>query len=433
MNVAPAAVATHAADNRMTQSLQRRINRYFTAATFGAPPIAGSAVSFLYAGGGLWALVQVLRGRCALSRQPDFRATTAALYAYCIALAISAIVNPNFADSLASLAGLGSLLLFPFAYSTWRIADRRQIVEACLIACAAASIGGLLLALAQVHLFGLARAEGGAGNALVFANVIALTGSVSLIGAFSHRGGRRLFQLGGLLASALAIGYADSRGPFLLLIVNTLLVSAIYGRGRRSLVSMAAAIFLGAVLFAAIAGTLLYHRLDAMVADVAAVLHDGDFTTSVGKRFALWQTGIELWQQKPLFGYGAGNVRQLINLGLEENYDISVHYTHFHNIFVNTLVAGGLAGLAGLILMIAVPLRTALRTLLRSECDSARFGASLLLVFFSMFLMTGMTNIVLHHDVMDAVFMCFLAVGLFLATGDNVEAAAEPSMSAAPG
>jgi O-antigen ligase len=387
-------------------------------ANFFAPPIAGSLVSFLYNGGALWAFLEVLRGRKSLSTEPRFRATVMAIYAYCLALIIAAAINPHRWESAVSLLGLVSLLLFPFAYSTWRIARKNEIVEACLTASAAASIGGLILAMIQVHLLLQERASGGAGNALVFASVIALAGGVSLIGVFHYRDWRRLLMLGAFLSSALAVVYSGSRAPLMICFANTVIVAAIYGRGKRHIVAALAALLLLAavvLLFAESGLTGYKSRLELVPDELRDALKDGDFTTSIGQRLALLQAGVGIWLDKPIFGHGAGSIRTLIQQTTAENYGISLGYTHFHNVFINTLVEGGILALFGLIMMIVIPVHTAFSVLRHSVAEAPRFGATLLLVFFSMFVITGTSNIVLHHDIMDAVFMCFLAVGLFLA------------------
>lgn len=387
-------------------------------ATFFAPPVAGSLVSFLYNGGALWALFDVARGRKPLSREPHFRATIMAIYAYCLALILAAAINPHRWESAVSLIGLVSLLLFPFAYSTWRIAKKDEIVEACLTACAAASIVGLLLAMVQAHLLAHGRPAGGAGNALVFANVIALTGSVSLIGVFHCHGWRRYLMFGAFIASAVAVLYSGSRAPLIVCFANAVLVSAIYGRSKRHIFAAAAALLLLAVvvmLFVESGLTSYKDRLELVPDQLRKALDDGKFSSSIGQRLILLQAGIGIWLEKPLLGYGAGNVSALMQKFTAENYGISLGYSHFHNVFVNTLVEGGLLALAGLLTMIVVPVYTAFGVLRRAAAAPPRFGAALLLVFFSMFVIAGSSNIVLHHDIMDAVFMCFLAVGLFLA------------------
>jgi O-antigen ligase len=42
-----------------------------------------------------------------------------------------------------------------------------------------------------------------------------------------------------------------------------------------------------------------------------------------------------------------------------------------------------------------------------------------------MFLITGLTNLAIRHDIMDAVFMIFLVVGLYLAIGTSARSRAD--------
>lgn len=408
------------------------VNRYFTLAVFALPPIGGSAVSFVYNSGALWALFDVARGRRTLAQEPRFRAIVAALYIYCAALLLSVLINPAPLEGLRSLVGLGSLLLFPFAYSTWRISNKDEIVDACLMACATACIIGLAIAVTEFHFLGGRRVEGATGNALIFGNVVALTSSVALVGIFHHRGWRRYFMLAGFFAGVLAVNYSISRGPFVLLVVNSMLVTAIHTRGKyRGLWLLLIIGMLGAPLIMTMtASNSLPAKFNLMFQELGRAFSSGDFSTSVGLRLAMWQTGIDLWLQKPLLGHGAGNIRDLIASSLLQNYGAGSSFSHFHNVFVNTLVEGGLIATFGLLLMICLPVFTAVRALLRQPDGAARFGATLLLVYFSMFLVTGSTNVVLHHDIMDAVFMCFLAVGLFLTLDDTIPGT--PADSSAP-
>src|SRR5690606_6227335 len=124
-------------------------------------------------------------------------------------------------------------------------------------------------------------------------------------------------------------------------------------------------------------------------------------------------------------GHGAGNLQDLIRTNLTAQFGMSRGYTHFHNVFLNTMVEGGLAAVATLIAMIAVPLTVAFRVLSAPSQETERFGAVLLLLILTMFLMTGLTNLVLRHDIMDSVFLIFTVVGLFMAAGRPVRSIAE--------
>ena len=404
-----------------------KVNAYFTAICFAAPPIGGSIVSFVYNGGALWCLLEVIRGRYKLPRELHFIAMTAALYAYGLAMILAAAVNSNLDTSIPQLVGIASLLLFPFSYSIWRVSEKDEIMRICMAACAAACLGGLLLALVQVHLLSVDRAVGGAGNALVFSNVIALAGGVSLIGAFKHAGKERSVYLAAFLASAVAVVYSASRGPLIVVVASAIIVSLIYARGRamRTTMFVAAAALVAVALLLASGVTPLSDRFGALFSNWSDIAEDGNFSSSVGIRVALWQIGLDLWLENPLFGYGAGELQTLIHQRLTAQYGITSGFSHFHNVFLNTLVEGGLVALVALLAMIAVPSVTALQVLSAPASEAERFGATLLLLILSMFLITGMTNLVLRHDIMDAVLMICLVVGLYLAAGSSARSIAD--------
>lgn len=412
------------------------VNKHFTHVAFALPPIGGSAVSFLYNGGALWCLLEVLRGRYHLSREPHVLAMTAALYAYCAVMIVSAFINPNLDQSLLRLPTLGALLLFPFSYAIWRVSDKATIMRACIVGSAVACIGGLLIAAIQVHFFDMRRASGGAGNALVFANVVAVAGGVALAGAFKYKGRERALCILAYAASALAVVYSASRGPLIVVVANAILVSSLYARARsfKAIFGSALAAILLLFLLIQLDVTQLDRRLLVILSNFTDMTEHGDFASSIGVRVALWEIGIDLFWQKPLLGHGAGNLQELIRTNLTVQYDMSRGYTHFHNVFLNTLVEGGLAAVATLIAMIAVPLTVAFRVLSAPAQETEHFGAMLLLLILTMFVITGLTNLVLRHDIMDSVFLIFTVVGLFLAAGRPVPsiAAREPDSAAQP-
>jgi O-antigen ligase len=404
------------------------VNRRFTWLVFATPPIGGSAVSFLYNGGAVWCAMEVARGRAALSRAPQILAMTAVLYALCAALIVAALINPGPLASLADLIGLGSFLIFPFSYAVWRLSGKEAIVEACIMGCVFACLGALALAVLQVHLLSESRGEGGAGNSLVFAGLVSLATGVTLAGVFRYRGRRQLTCLVAYAAGVLAIVYSSSRGPLVVLLAHAIIVALVYSSGRRVQLVAVTIGAVGALLALLIFTDLtpLGDRIAVVFDDWKDVVEDGNYNTSLGLRFAVWDVGIQLFLEKPIFGHGAGNLSGLIRQELLSEYGISRGFSHFHNVFINTAVEGGVVALAALLAAICLPVVIALRTLFRSDVETERFGATLLLLYFSMFVIAGMTNLVLRHDIMDAMFMISLITGLLLVVERPAAAPTEP-------
>lgn len=80
--------------------------------------------------------------------------------------------------------------------------------------------------------------------------------------------------------------------------------------------------------------------------------------SSSGSRPLLWKYSWELFQEKPFFGYGTGDVSQAMNDKWEkENFDYAEErHLNAHNQFVQSGVALGLLGLLPLIGMLVIPL-----------------------------------------------------------------------------
>ena len=77
-----------------------------------------------------------------------------------------------------------TFLFFPVSYSTWSITAENHAARIIVLSSMAACFGALLLAVVQYYWLGM-RAEGGAGNAIVFATVACLSVMMCLAGALS--------------------------------------------------------------------------------------------------------------------------------------------------------------------------------------------------------------------------------------------------------
>ena len=108
----------------------------------------------------------------------------------------------------------------------------------------------------------------------------------------------------------------------------------------------------------------------------ATVASEPASTTSIRYRLWLWQFGLELWAQRPLFGWGPGSTEYLVEQTLNSStarvtapFPFSLfadylpppkrlpHAEHLHSIYLETLFRHGVLGMAMLILLIIVLLR----------------------------------------------------------------------------
>src|SRR4051812_20239918 len=145
-------------------------------------------------------------------------AMTVAIYAYCAASVFASIVNNSIARDAPHLAGLITFLFFPVSYATWSITEKTTLTRIVVLASAAACFGAVLLAVVQYHGLGI-RAEGGAGNPIVFATVACLSMMMCLAGALSGVEKNRALLACATLAGAVAIVYSGSRIIWLAMLV----------------------------------------------------------------------------------------------------------------------------------------------------------------------------------------------------------------------
>ncbi|RWA68556.1 MAG: O-antigen ligase family protein [Mesorhizobium sp.] len=410
-----------------------QINIYFSIACFFSPPVLGSLVSFVFNGGALWSVFLLAFGRRQLNIDRPMLAMTVAIYAYCAAIVLASIVNGSLGADLRLFLPLLTFLFFPVSYSTWSITEKTVLVRIAVLASAAACFGALLLAVIQYYWIG-ARAEGGAGNAIVFATVTCLAMTMSLAGALSGIEKRwKLLSLAAL-AGTLAVLFSGSRIIWLALLLSGLVVLLINRRGLSGLKLTRLALITGAacLVLAAIAFPVIADRADFLFSDLDALATKNDHTTAIGLRVAMWEIGAKAFHDAPIFGHGISGSRALMKQGFHDQFGMDAGYNHYHNGILTAAVQAGLLGALALAAIFVVAARNAARVLRLSYDPLERFGATMIIVTVITYLIGGLTGILIGHDLLDSTLMVFLVSGTYLACGRTVSpsgrsAAAVPS------
>ncbi|MEP9385683.1 O-antigen ligase [Mesorhizobium sp. KR9-304] len=395
-----------------------RRSEIFTYVCFACAPIAGSVVSFAVNIGAAGGVLEVLRRIIPVSRDRFMRYLAAPIYVYCAAYLVALAVNPapRWADALPVL----TFLLFPFLYSSWCLSRKetiaRSVINASMIGC----LGALALAVFQFHFQGM-RAEGGAGNAIVFATVTCLAASVALAGAFIRQGMATVPLFGAYCAGSIAILYSGSRITWLALFLSTAAVLWIYRERRHAwssaLAVCCAALAVGAVTFAG--AQVVPARVQALADDWRQMSEYHNYDSSLGRRTELWRIGLSAVRLRPIVGHGPQSTRTLINRGFEE-VGLDVHFSHFHNGLLNAWVEAGIVGALSLAAIFVVAAWLGVGTLARTTAAEARLGAVMLIVVATTYFVSGLTGILVGHDIADAVLVAFLAVGAYLAAGTSM-------------
>ena len=407
-----------------------RINITFSILCFFCPPVLGSAVSFVFNGGGLCSVALLALKRRRFNIDRPMVAMTVAIYVYCAACVLASIVNNSIARDAPNLVGLITFLFFPVSYATWSITEKTTLARIVVLASAAACFGALLLAIVQYYWLGI-RAEGGAGNAIVFATVACLSVMMCLAGALSNIEKNRALLAFATLAGAVAILYSGSRIIWLAMLVAGIAVLLINRRKLNNRNAIRLLLIAGAtgIVIAVVGLPIISERAAFLFSDWDALATKGDHTTALGLRAALWQIGLGAFHDMPIFGHGIAASRELIKDGFHNQFNMpSVGFSHFHNGFLTALVQAGLLGAITLAAVFVVAARNAAIVLRTSTDTIERFGATMIVVTVITYLIGGLTGILVGHDILDSTLMVFLVSGTYLASGRQ-QALPEPALT----
>lgn len=87
--------------------------------------------------------------------------------------------------------------------------------------------------------------------------------------------------------------------------------------------------------------------------------YDGTPNTSTKIRLAVWTESFSLIKERPLFGYGTGDVSNVLTERYNEKgfYDLAKKHLNSHNQFIQILIGSGVVGLLYFLILIGVPFK----------------------------------------------------------------------------
>lgn len=395
-----------------------RRSQIYTYICFASAPVLGSVVSVAVIVGGVGGVLEILKGLMPISRDRFLLYATVPLYLYCASYLVALAANPM--PDWHAAVPVVPLLLFPFLYSSWCLSRKETIARSVVTASMIACYGALVLAAIQFHGQGV-RAEGGAGNPIVFAAVTCMAATVVLAGAFMRNGMAAVLLFGAYCAGSIAILYSGSRATWLALFLSTVAVLWIFRERRHALSSAlavsCAALAIGAVTFAG--AQIIPSRVQALVTDWRLMSEHENYNTSLGRRAELWRIGLSAVEESPLLGHGPQAMKPLIRDGFEKA-GLDAGFTHLHNGFLTAWVEAGIVGMLSLVAVFVVAGYLAMRTLATTSAADARLGAILLIALVTTYFVNGLFGIIVGHDILDTVLVAFLAVGIYLSAGTSM-------------
>jgi O-antigen ligase len=386
-------------------------NKLYFAVTIPLVPLIGSVSSILVWIAFIWALIRLARGDFSLTRIRAVRITAAAFAFFFLVEALSAATSFRDLDTLDEIAGSVIFLAILPIYSRLALSNREEIREVVENAALFGSFATLALALFQLGVLGL-RPEGNAGNAIPFATACAVSYGVTFLACLRSTSYRRLAFAIATVAMGASIILSGTRSLWPALVLIPAIIFFIY-RGHISdrsswrLITAAAALV---VLVLIGASGFIGLRLEEALHDLRAAA-SGEFHTSLGQRFVMWQIGVELFTEAPFLGHGPGSETLLMEARSPDGAGFTVSYTHFHNAFIQFAVRDGILGVIAICALLLTPLLTAARAR-RDELGA--YGLAFIASVQCAYFLSGTLGIMFGHDIMDTLFVTSMIVGLFL-------------------
>ncbi len=375
----------------------------------------GSLVTFFYFGIALVAFAEILRGRVKLHFPTTVRFAIIACLLYFAADLTSLMFYDNRARGWVPVVASLHFLLLPVAFAGLAPV-KFEPIKMFVRGAQCGAIAGGIVAIIQVWA-GIDRAIGGMINSLPFGATAASFACISLIGVGEASVRGRILAGFAFSAGLAAMILSEARGAWIalpvLLIILLFYLLARYGR-RAAVIAAVSLAALGAIVAILAQGSIRERLSETFVAFEGFSFGHTDRTQSdaysLDQRALMMAYGLQAIADRPIIGYGPQNaVDEVRARASEEGYHID-QFGHLHNEFLTETVGNGLMGLITLLLLLAAPLVTALRSA-RDKYFADRLALALIAsVGSSLF---GLTSIAFGHDITNSVFVsALLAVSL---------------------
>lgn len=318
------------------------VDNWWTGYAIAIPGIAGSLLSFLYFGAGIWAAISVLFRRFPIDIPRKAMWFVCSCLGYALTLLASSIINDKAAGIVPGLAAGAAFYFVPFIVSRYRFSNPKEALGFLI---AYAPLGAVLCLISALYQGLLIReaVEGGAGNSSVFGFVAVMLGGISLANGGSSIVHKRAMAIIGFLAGMAALVMSSTRALYpAVLLVPVAFLSFTTHMTMRNRRRMLFSLF---VAFA-FAGLLFRSQLEidfARTLDEVSKVGGDAFATSLGLRKELWKAAIASIGESLWIGYGQIHKMDDVFSRLPEVVSY-VRFNHAHNVWIDSLLSGGIIG-----------------------------------------------------------------------------------------
>ena len=217
----------------------------------------------------------------------------------------------------------------------------------------------------------------------------------------------------GIVGSLLS----TARGGWVALPVLLVVILYIY---RQSLSKRFFLTFFGIIVIASIGisqmpNNRIMERIDVAQKDIQLYLDNHDGNTSLGARFEMWKSALEMAKEKPLFGWGIQGATEKRKRDTEEKIATGNigQFTHAHNQYLDDLSKRGIVGLLALLAVLFIPLRAFMKKL-NTTNDEIKLIATLGVAHILSVMIYGLSQGFLVHN-SGTIFYFFLTIVFYAA------------------
>ncbi|WP_418934907.1 O-antigen ligase family protein [Haemophilus sp.] len=159
----------------------------------------------------------------------------------------------------------------------------------------------------------------------------------------------------------------------------------------------------------------IMERIDVARKDIQLYLDNNDGNTSLGARFEMWKSALEMVKEKPLFGWGIQGATEKRKQETKERITTGNigQFTHAHNQYLDDLSKRGIVGLLALLAVLFIPLRTFMKNL-KTANNEIKLIATLGVAHILSVMIYGLSQGFLVHN-SGTIFYFFLMIVFYTA------------------
>ncbi len=395
------------------------------------PAVGGSAISVMLYSFFVWAVISLVLRRFEFQMTRSDRVLALTFTAFAALIVLTAVIAPNRSEIPHSTIWLLAFL------SPWAVIPRLRatkgidLLSPYIVGAAVGATIAAFVALIQSGIFGL-RSEGGAGNPAVFSIMALCLMGIGGLNVASTSKVRQILGIAAVVGGMVALVTSLTRGVAIAMLPVLILLLVFDPARWRSIVvrPISLAILTAATVAFYSVERLLDRRWDQTVREFHRILMGQQTTKSIGERIRLWEAARDAFLDSPFWGHGIQNRMASLVPELSKD-DLPIRgFTHAHNGFLSFALDGGILTLTALIAVLCAPVFIAWRA---PRDANYRMRFCLALIVSTTYAVSGMTQIMFKHDIMDAFFVfCAILIAASIPAGsgsDAIRANAKPPAS----